>query len=121
MPKFLLDANLSWKTAEFIESLGYEAKTVAHFDFGDAEDEKIVKLAHKKKMILITLDLDFGELYYFSSKKPIGLIMLKLRNQTVESVNSNLENFFKKKIINKKENQKALIIIDEKKIRIRRK
>jgi predicted nuclease of predicted toxin-antitoxin system len=121
MPKFLLDANLSWQTAKFIESLGYETKTVAYFKFGNAEDKEIIKLARQKKMILITLDSDFGELYYFSSPKAVGIIILKLKNQTVESVNNILENFIKSRLIEKKENQKALIVISEKKIRIRRK
>jgi len=69
MLRFLLNANISHETAKFLESLGYKVKTVAQFGLEKAEDSKIVEKAAKEKMILVTFDLDFGEIFYFSTKK----------------------------------------------------
>lgn len=121
MLKFLLNANISHETADFLNSLGYEAKTVAQFGLEKAEDTEIVKKAIKEKMIIVTLDLDFGEIFYFSTKEKIWIIVLKLRDQAVESVNKNLEWLLKTKILEKKEFQNTLMIVEEGRIRIRRK
>ncbi|MCK4520703.1 DUF5615 family PIN-like protein [Candidatus Parcubacteria bacterium] len=121
MLKFLLDANISYETAEFLKSKGYEAKTVAHFGLEKAEDIKIAEKAVKERMIIITFDLDFGEIFYFSTKQKIWVIVLKLRNQTVESVNETLEWLFKTKILEKKEFQNTLMIVKEGRVKIRRK
>lgn len=81
MLKFLLDANISYKTADFLNSLGYDAKTVAYFHLQKAEDIEIAKKAIKEKRILITLDLDFGEIFYFSTKDKFSVIVLKLKTR----------------------------------------
>lgn len=121
MLRFLLNANISSETADFLNSLGYDAKTVAQFGLEGAEDIKIAKKAVQEKRILITLDLDFGEIFYFSIKEKIWIIVLRLRDQTVESVNKNLEWLLKTKILEKKEFQNTLMIVEEGRIKIRRK
>lgn len=121
MLKFLLDSNISWQTAKFLESLGYKAKTVAQFGLTRANDQDISNFAAKKRITIITLDLDFGEIYYFSGKIQSGTIVLKLKNQTVESVNNHLEYLLRSKILKAEDLKKSLIIFDGKKIRIKRK
>jgi len=118
-PKFLLDANLSSETKDYLISLDYQAYAVAEFNLSQAEDKEIFAFAQKKKLIIITLDLDFGQIYYFSSQASIGVIILKLSDQTIESVNKNLSRLLATKILEKRKLQKFLITMDEKKIRIR--
>lgn len=120
MPKFLLDANLSRETEAFLQSLGYEAKTVAQFGLNYAKDAEIVKFAQKHGYIIVTLDIDFGEIYYFFSQPEIGIVILKLKDQTIESVNKAMRILSKAGIF-KKRFQKSLIIFDGEKIRIRKK
>lgn len=119
MLKFLLDANLSWETRDYLHSMGYQTYTVAQFNLSSAEDAKIAEFASKKKFIIITLDLDFGQIYYFSSRIPLGVVILRLNDQTVESVNENLTRLLASKILNKDKFHRALIVVDEQKIRIR--
>jgi len=121
MLRFLLNANISHETAKFLESLGYEARTVAQFGLEEAEDSKIVERAIKEKMILITFDLDFGEIFYFSTKEKIWIIILKLKDQTVESVNKTLARLLQSKILEKEEFQNTLMIVEEGRVKIRRK
>ncbi|MDA2922267.1 DUF5615 family PIN-like protein [Patescibacteria group bacterium AH-259-L07] len=121
MLKFLLNANISHETADFLNSLGYDAKTVAQFNLRRADDSAIVTKAIKEKRIIITFDLDFGEIFYFLAKKNLGVIILKLRDQTVESVNKTLRWLLETKILEKKKFKNALIIVEERRIRVRRK
>lgn len=121
MLKFLLDENLSQETASFLHALGYDTKTIAQFRLTGAEDQKVADKAAATKRILITLDLDFGEMYYFGTSKKLGVVILRLKNQTIESVNSTLKKLLDSQLLNKKINRSALFVVDEEKIRIRRK
>jgi len=121
MFKFLLNGNISWETKEFLKKLGYQAEIISHFGLSKSKDIEIVLFAQKRKYIIITLDLDFGEIYYFSQRSRAGIIILKLKDQTVESVNQSLAILLKSKTINKEIWQNSLIIFDGKKIRLRKK
>lgn len=121
MPKFLLDENLSQETASFLHALGYDTKTAVQFRLAGIEDQKVADKAAETKRILITLDLDFGEMYYFGTSKKLGVVILRLKNQTVESVNSTLKKLLDSQLLDKKVNRSALFVVDEEKIRIRRK
>ena len=119
--KFLLDSNLSWETAEFLKNLGYNVKTARELNLGQAEDIEIAKFAQKYKRIIVTLDLDFGEIYYFGYPSVVGIIVLRLENQTIESVNRSLEILLASTKLGPKIFQNSLIIFDGVKIRTRRK
>ncbi len=49
MLRFLLNANISHETAQFLNSLGCDAKTATQFGLGAAEDIKIAGKAIKEK------------------------------------------------------------------------
>jgi predicted nuclease of predicted toxin-antitoxin system len=57
-------------------------------------DEEVVELAKAEGRIIITLDKDFGEIYSLPGRGKIGVIVLRLRDETVESVNKTLFTFF---------------------------
>ena len=113
MIKFLLDANLSSETAEFIRNFNYDVKSILEENLGQISDEKVIKLAKKEKRIIITHDLDFGEIYHFKEEEKIGILVLRLKNQTVEVVNNILAKFLNKKVLEKRKLEKSLIIINE--------
>ena len=119
MVRFLLDENLSPETAKYLQTLGYEAITVAHLHLESADDETIVEYARANEYMLVTLDLDFGYLFRILSPHQVGIVILRLENQTVESVNSALRRLLDIRALDDAENQKALIVVDEATIRIR--
>ncbi len=45
MPKFLLDANLSPETAEYLRGLGYHAESIQEQGLGNLTDEQVVQKA----------------------------------------------------------------------------
>ena len=121
MLKFLLNANLSHETAQFLNSLGCDAKTAAQFGLGGAEDAEIAEKAIKEERILVTFDLDFGEIFYFSEENNFWVIVLRLRDQTVESVNKIFQWLLSGKILDDPELQNTLMIVEEGRIKVRRK
>lgn len=118
MAKFLLDANLSPKTRMYLtDKFNLNIIDLITEDKHDLSDDEVINLAKKEKRVIITFDLDFGEIYYFSEKGKVGIIVLRLKDQTVESVNKVLDKFFQEKVGNIAL-EKSLVVIDENKIRI---
>lgn len=70
-------------------------KSLIEDGLGDIDDEEAANIARKEKRILITFDLDFGEMYYFALKKSFSAIILRLEDQRVERVNAMLARFFR--------------------------
>lgn len=120
MLKFLLDENCSHKTAAYLRTLGHEATTASEEGLGHTDDETIVQHAIKHDWIIVTFDLDFGYLFRILSPHTLGIVVLRLENQTVESANAALGRLLKENILNEEDNQKALIVIDENVIRVRK-
>lgn len=59
-----------------------------------ATDERVAELANEQGRVVITFDLDFGEMSHFRGAGRLGVIVLRLRDQTVESVDRVLDLFF---------------------------
>lgn len=118
MFKLLLDANLSPKTRQHLtERFNFNIIDLISENKYGLSDEEIIKLAKKEKRIIITFDLDFGEIYYLSEKGKVGIIVLRIEDKTVESVNKVLDKFFQKEAKNI-DLERSLVVIGESKIRI---
>jgi predicted nuclease of predicted toxin-antitoxin system len=111
---------LSDETVELLKGLGFDAKAVGRSDFRGHDDEEIVQLAETENRIIITLDLGYGSIYYFSKKGVVGMIVLRVHPATVENVNSVLKSFLEKVDLEKGQLTKCLIMLDKKKYRIRK-
>lgn len=114
--RLLLDANLSPETAIFLRKEGFNVKSLIEEGIGGIEDERVVHIAKKERRIIVTFDLDFGEIYYFAYEKRFGVIVLRLDDQRVENVNMTLGRFLQSR--QSKEIQKKLVILRETEVRI---
>ena len=113
--KFLADENISHQTIQFLRNLGYDIKPIPNYLKG-ASDKNIITYASTEDRYLISLDIDFGKIYYFSERKDIGIIILRVHPPTVEHINALLDRFLK--TTNLEKMGKCLIILEEKKYRI---
>ena len=66
---------------------------------------------------MITFDLDFGELYHLLHRGEFGVIILRLEDQTVESVNRVLDRFFSSDLTDL-DLEHSLVVLDEDRVRI---
>ena len=76
-------------------------------------DTEIVALAKIEGHVIITLDLDFGEIYYLAEKGKVGILVLRLRYQTVEAVNAVLERFLQSAVLDEKVLRRGLVVVSE--------
>ncbi len=117
MIKFLLDANLSPIAASCLRKLKFDTRSITEANLGHLKDIEVVKIAKREKRIIITFDLDFGEIYHRSEQGNVGIVVLRLKNQTPENVNYVLGQFLSQNTEKLKENLQSLIIIKDKNIR----
>lgn len=116
--RLLLDANLSPETAIFLQSRGFGAKSLIEMGLGAMIDDKVFEFARRSNSILVTFDLDFGEMYYFATDKKLNVIVLRLNDQRVESVNAVLEQFFETHGDLFGNKHKRLVIISDSGVRV---
>ena len=78
--KFLLDANVEYRLARFLASLGHDVKTIAHDYPAYLSDETVLSSAVEEQRILITNDRDFGELIFRQQLHHTGIVLFRLKN-----------------------------------------
>ncbi|KKU29310.1 MAG: hypothetical protein UX80_C0005G0005 [Candidatus Amesbacteria bacterium GW2011_GWA2_47_11b] len=111
MPKFLLDANLSPETAEYLRSLGYQAESIQEQGLGNLTDEQVVQKAINEGSVIVTFDRDFSQSWYLSYQGKISIVWLRLKKQTVEHVNVVLGDILEQ--VTEEEFKETLIAIGE--------
>ena len=119
-PKFLADENISPLTVKHIRKLGFDITDLIDRNKKGITNGKLIELAVRENRVILTQDLDFGEMFYFSKNKEFGVIVIRLKNPTIEKINLVFENFFSEIDFEKVDLTKSLIILDETKYRIRK-
>jgi len=114
---FLLDMGISPKTVSFLKSLGYDAMHLHQEGLEKLSDSKILEKARVDGSILITHDLDFGDLLAASDARLPSVIIFRLRNMRPERVNLHLNRILSQHA--KDLEQGVIITISEGSIRTR--
>ena len=118
MTKFLLDANLSPHTRIYLaQEFGFDVIDLLSYDRHALSDELVTALAVKERRVVITFDLDFGPIYRRRTSPDLGIILLRLEDQTVEAVNRALGRFFQDDASNIALDA-ALVVVDETRVRV---
>ena len=117
---FLADENISPESADYIESLGFSCHSLRRDGPWRLTDKEIAALAKQEKRIVLTHDLDFGQIYYFAAQGAIGIIVLRLRHQTVEAVNDVLGRFLSSDALSELQLYRSLVVLSETAYRVYR-
>jgi predicted nuclease of predicted toxin-antitoxin system len=80
--KFLIDESTGVAVSNILKEMGFDSVSVAEI-MGGAGDEDIIEGAKKEERVIITNDKDFGWLAVVF--KPPGLILLRLKKETLEN------------------------------------
>lgn len=103
---------------ELLRKSSYDVEAVAETSFKSREDDDIVAFAERKNLVIITLDVGFGSIYYFSKRELVGIIIIRVHPPTVEDVNKVLLNFLSRVDLDKKKLTKNLIVLNRKRYRV---
>lgn len=109
--KFLVDEGISPKIVRFIRESGYDATRPKELGLMGSSDSMLAKVALENDMIIITLDMMFAYKYYFTNRKNLGFILLRLENPITENVMNSLKSFFDS--VNVKDIERKLSIVRE--------
>ena len=111
---------MSPQTVKLLRKLGYDVKGVAEAGLKGCEDDEVVNFAARENRIIITNDLGFGSVYYFSKRGRVGMIILRVHPPTVEEVNCVLRDFLRKVNLEKERLTKCLIMLNRRRYRVLR-
>jgi len=117
--KFKIDENLPLESAEILRDAGYDVKTVRDEGLEGEPNFRIYSVCClEERRILITLDVGFSNILTYPPSKHVGVIVLRLSNQSKQSV---LEIIKQLLLAFKQANPKeSTWIVDDNKLRIRR-
>src|SRR5207245_2462628 len=88
--RFLADAGVSPKTVEFLRQLGHEAVHVRALGLQRATDPELVARAREDSSVVLTFDLDFGDVLALGVLDKPSVIIFRLGDERADSVNERL-------------------------------
>ena len=105
-PKFLLDADMPRSSAEAIRSLGFDVQDVRDIGMRYAKDQEIIDFALETGRVVITRDLDYGEILRYPRhpgaiilRLPTGFIAKEVNETLMDFLNSAKNDIFQNAII----------------------
>ena len=84
--KLKIDENLSADRAVLLRDAGFEADTVADERLAGADDSVIASRSRAEERVLVTLDLDFGNVQAYPPSQHAGIIVLSAKRQDKRTV-----------------------------------
>ena len=84
--KFLIDECVLAQTAKILRENGFSVVTIQELGKASAINGTVINIANKEKAIIITNDLDFGNLDLYSLESHMGVILLRPRLDTLEAI-----------------------------------
>ncbi len=115
--KFLADMGIAWRIVEWLRQHNYDAVHLRELNLHRMPDNKIFAKAEQEKRIILTFDLDFGEIVAAAGKQIPSIITFRLRNTRTPHVIQRLE-----KVLNDSSEalkKGAIISVEEGRHRIR--
>jgi predicted nuclease of predicted toxin-antitoxin system len=88
--RFLADAGISPRTVEFLTQLGHEATHVRTVGMQRAADLDIAERARADSSIILTFDLDFGDVLALGVLDKPSVIIFRLADERPPAVNQRL-------------------------------
>lgn len=115
--KFIADMGISVKSVEFLKQRGHDAFHLHEQGLDAFSDAEILNIARRDGRVVLTHDLDFGELIAASGDSLPSVVIFRLKNMRPEVVNESL-----KKILSNYSNfleQGCVLSVTEKHVRVR--
>ncbi|MGH9197384.1 MAG: DUF5615 family PIN-like protein [Acidimicrobiia bacterium] len=88
--KFLADAGISMATVLALRNRGHDAVHLREQGLQRLPDAKVMEKAIAEKRVVLTFDLDFGDLLALGIEKAPSVVIFRLHDETPTSVNRRL-------------------------------
>lgn len=118
MHRLFLDQNVRTEVAAALSEDGHEIVHASEANLERRDDETVYRWAVERNLTLVTFDVDFAERAYWNREPHPGIVRLRLEPQTPEHVLPILRRFLK--AYSPADLRNALVVLTERKVRIRR-
>ncbi|TDI40439.1 MAG: hypothetical protein E2P02_16965 [Acidobacteria bacterium] len=116
--RFLADMGVSWRVVEWLRAQGYDAKHLRDEGLERLEDADIFSKAHEESRVVLTFDLDFGEIAALTGGRVANIVVFRLRNTRTPFVIERLSSVLQESLGALTEG--SIIAIEDSRHRIRR-
>lgn len=116
--RFLADAGISPRTVELLSQHGHDVVHVRTLGMDRATDRAIVERARAEARVVLTFDLDFGDILALGVRDKPSVIILRLADERSEIVNARLATLLKER--SQELEAGALILVEDTRYRVRR-
>jgi predicted nuclease of predicted toxin-antitoxin system len=116
--RFLADAGISPKTVAFLLRIGHDAVHVRELGMQRAVDRLLIENAQAEDRILLTFDLDFGEILALGVLVRPSVVIFRLTDERADAVNRRIEGVLFEQA--EALASGALILVEDARYRIRR-
>jgi predicted nuclease of predicted toxin-antitoxin system len=116
--RFLADMGISQRVVNWLRNEGHDALHVREENLLRLPNGLIFEKAYSEKRILLTFDLDFGEIVALSGGRNVSVILFRLRNTKTQHVIDRLKTVLIDAGLALE--QGAIVVVEEARHRIRR-
>lgn len=116
--RFLADAGISPKTVAFLKQLRHEAVHVRTLGLQRADDPDVVDRARTDNSVVLTFDLDFGEILALGILDKPSVVIFRLSDERPDSVNGHLAAVLAERLSDLEAG--ALILVEDTRYRVRK-
>ncbi|MEW5946411.1 MAG: DUF5615 family PIN-like protein [bacterium] len=117
--KIKVDENMPHDPAELLRSAGHNAETVPEEGLSGAEDPLVIKRAAEEGCLLMTFDLDFGDVRSYPIGTHAGIVVFRLHDQRWAVLREPAGRLIASGLLERLSH--GLAIVDESRIRLRSK
>jgi predicted nuclease of predicted toxin-antitoxin system len=117
--KIKLDENMPLSLAVLLRSEGHNVATVPEESLSGKDDRHVLETATRENRLLMTHDVDFGDIRAYPVGSHAGVVVFRLHDQRWASVREPAERLLTSGLLERLE--QGLAIVDENRIRIRSK
>jgi len=116
--RFLADMGVAIRVVEWLRDQGYDARHLREEELQRLPDDQIFRKAVAEDRVVLTFDLDFGEIVAFSGRQNVSVVLFRLQNTRAPHVIDRLSVVLQEALSALE--QGAVVVVEESRFRIRR-
>ena len=98
--KLKLDENLAKRHCLALEAAGHDVSSVLRQGISGASDTDLYSLCRREGRVLVTLDLDFSNVFGFPPEGAAGIIVLRARSSLITTIDGLVDNLIQALVTN---------------------
>jgi predicted nuclease of predicted toxin-antitoxin system len=116
--RFLADMGVAMRSVEWLREQSHDATHLREENLQRMSDADVFRKAATEGRILLTFDLDFGEIVALSSEKKASVVLFRLHNTRTPHVIERLKSALQE--TSQSLESGAIVVVEERRLRVRR-